>query len=395
MSNKIGRNEPCQCGSGKKYKKCCGLSGSTNFYCENSFYEDTITGEDIFAFSSASAGGESMEEAFNRYDEYVRSGQADRDGGKSFMEFMGRPNSASTVLSGLTMGIGEKVFSSKKEADAYVQNYMNSVNNTAHEDFFGLTSTQMHTILDAGNLEDIKTIVSLKDGLASSLFEQTRMYQVFKYILQAYQKSGGALPITAAGSYKPALVKEICTRFFTENEYEFDSKIETESKNVTFIHDFLAFGDYIDENTAKSYLKEKGKQLLNADAYTVWKVLFNYAVFNSDWLKQIRKEFRFSHFSHVQCAAVFSLFILQKKGSLWLSEEELYTLFRKAYPDFDPEYENDKFPLGKSFYFSATFSFFAREFGLVEFDITDFKNFLLKPKIRITSLFKHVFDWKV
>ncbi|MDD4439163.1 MAG: SEC-C metal-binding domain-containing protein [Tissierellia bacterium] len=24
-SNKIGRNEPCPCGSGKKYKKCCGM----------------------------------------------------------------------------------------------------------------------------------------------------------------------------------------------------------------------------------------------------------------------------------------------------------------------------------------------------------------------------------
>jgi hypothetical protein len=24
VSNKIGRNEPCSCGSGKKYKKCCG-----------------------------------------------------------------------------------------------------------------------------------------------------------------------------------------------------------------------------------------------------------------------------------------------------------------------------------------------------------------------------------
>ena len=23
MSNKYGRNEPCPCGSGKKYKKCC------------------------------------------------------------------------------------------------------------------------------------------------------------------------------------------------------------------------------------------------------------------------------------------------------------------------------------------------------------------------------------
>ena len=24
ISEKIGRNDPCQCGSGKKYKKCCG-----------------------------------------------------------------------------------------------------------------------------------------------------------------------------------------------------------------------------------------------------------------------------------------------------------------------------------------------------------------------------------
>ncbi|PWB88429.1 YecA family protein, partial [Methylocystis sp. MitZ-2018] len=23
---KVGRNDPCPCGSGKKYKKCCGLN---------------------------------------------------------------------------------------------------------------------------------------------------------------------------------------------------------------------------------------------------------------------------------------------------------------------------------------------------------------------------------
>ncbi len=27
-SNKINRNAPCPCGSGKKYKKCCGLSAT-------------------------------------------------------------------------------------------------------------------------------------------------------------------------------------------------------------------------------------------------------------------------------------------------------------------------------------------------------------------------------
>jgi uncharacterized protein YecA (UPF0149 family) len=24
VGNKVGRNDPCPCGSGKKYKKCCG-----------------------------------------------------------------------------------------------------------------------------------------------------------------------------------------------------------------------------------------------------------------------------------------------------------------------------------------------------------------------------------
>ena len=27
---KVGRNEPCPCGSGKKYKHCCGRAGSPN-----------------------------------------------------------------------------------------------------------------------------------------------------------------------------------------------------------------------------------------------------------------------------------------------------------------------------------------------------------------------------
>ena len=27
ITDKIGRNDPCPCGSGKKYKKCCGAGG--------------------------------------------------------------------------------------------------------------------------------------------------------------------------------------------------------------------------------------------------------------------------------------------------------------------------------------------------------------------------------
>ena len=30
---KIGRNDPCPCGSGKKYKKCCGVRSGTRTIC--------------------------------------------------------------------------------------------------------------------------------------------------------------------------------------------------------------------------------------------------------------------------------------------------------------------------------------------------------------------------
>ncbi|TXL11277.1 hypothetical protein BMR04_16080 [Methylococcaceae bacterium HT3] len=30
-SNKTGRNVPCPCGSGKKYKKCCALKGQEGY----------------------------------------------------------------------------------------------------------------------------------------------------------------------------------------------------------------------------------------------------------------------------------------------------------------------------------------------------------------------------
>ncbi|MDT7520794.1 SEC-C metal-binding domain-containing protein [Rhodoferax sp. TBRC 17660] len=28
MQPKVGRNEPCPCGSGKKFKKCCGAAAN-------------------------------------------------------------------------------------------------------------------------------------------------------------------------------------------------------------------------------------------------------------------------------------------------------------------------------------------------------------------------------
>src|SRR3990167_11458513 len=37
MGNKLGRNDQCACGSGKKFKKCCGMTQSFSFVEESDF----------------------------------------------------------------------------------------------------------------------------------------------------------------------------------------------------------------------------------------------------------------------------------------------------------------------------------------------------------------------
>ena len=46
MAKKIGRNEPCPCGSGKKYKKCCGQNKPLDF----SLPEDVLTGTPLYDY---------------------------------------------------------------------------------------------------------------------------------------------------------------------------------------------------------------------------------------------------------------------------------------------------------------------------------------------------------
>lgn len=42
---KTERNEPCPCGSGKKYKKCCLLTEDSPF-CDHAKYEKQLTAEE-------------------------------------------------------------------------------------------------------------------------------------------------------------------------------------------------------------------------------------------------------------------------------------------------------------------------------------------------------------
>ena len=82
----ISRNEPCPCGSGKKYKHCC-------------------------------LGKEP-------------------------------PPRISTVMDELRAAIAGKTFNSLDEANTFAQNFMESKNRIPQLDFLGLSSEQMHRLLN-------------------------------------------------------------------------------------------------------------------------------------------------------------------------------------------------------------------------------------------------------
>jgi len=64
MSEKVGRNEPCPCGSGKKYKKCCGRNEKVDF----SLPEELKTGTPVDDYLTLFQGIVIYSKAFIQFD---------------------------------------------------------------------------------------------------------------------------------------------------------------------------------------------------------------------------------------------------------------------------------------------------------------------------------------
>ncbi|MCM8813143.1 MAG: SEC-C metal-binding domain-containing protein [Candidatus Omnitrophica bacterium] len=60
MHNKIGRNEPCPCGSGKKYKKCCGAQETVDFSLPVGMQTGTLLDEYFLLLQGIGMFGQSL-----------------------------------------------------------------------------------------------------------------------------------------------------------------------------------------------------------------------------------------------------------------------------------------------------------------------------------------------
>ena len=72
MTGKVGRNDPCPCGSGRKYKKCCQETfGEKDFHYRRWHRVEADLIPELFAYALETLGPEAIEDAWSEFHDYA------------------------------------------------------------------------------------------------------------------------------------------------------------------------------------------------------------------------------------------------------------------------------------------------------------------------------------
>ncbi|MCK5156373.1 MAG: SEC-C domain-containing protein [Spirochaetales bacterium] len=395
---KIGRNDPCPCGSGKKYKLCC-------LKIENSSPSTGMNAESIVNDLLANSGVSSLDEFDEKLQEYQKSIEQYPGGtnpSQTFMEHLDRPNLATNTINNIHQVLDGHEFSSKKEADFFLNNYMSQQNNRGIEDFLGISPSQMQRISQR-DLEDIEDVVMLNRELTNKDVASVPIMQYLDYLLSLYKENCYTLELTAKGNYRPYLVKKFNAHFFADDKYL--GKVDREDKSWalglahTILLDFMYIEDRSNKNSGKSRLKSAGVFLLTEDHRVDFYLdILEYLLYDLDWVDQLREDFKFEEFSQIQNSAVFSLYLLKKLAAKFTDRETIYDAYIKAFPDFDPTWDSEKpLLLIPIVYHLLLVENFCIPLGLVEQKECEntITEYVTEELFKTTKLFSKLFKWQV
>jgi len=373
MATKTGRNEPCPCGSGKKYKNCCidkvnSIPG----------YKPILTNEDDIL----------------RYTEFAEDWDHTKGPVPSFMEFMGQANMATKALSGLTKKTGKMEFKSIEEAREYMNREMNNSNNRPVEEFLGITPAQMSS-LTLNLFADNPGIVELKKCLSPDMVEGLPVLKQCLWLLNALSEKEEGVKLTAKGNLPRALVQEFYELFVKEHtSYPFKPSGEDELREIQKIRFFMSDTGLIKKLHGRMSLTKKGSTMLkNYNPVELYRLLFFYFSDVYNWRYGTGYE---EQYSYIQSSKVFSLYILNKRAADFVPAGDIAGIYKKAFPALVEGIESRnsyiRFINGYFYLFLENYALFL---GLVEPEGDKRKIEKEKVSFRTTVLFRELFDWKI
>jgi hypothetical protein len=372
MSSKTGRNDPCPCGSGKKYKKCCMDS------------KDNVIPFPVAGFS---------DDKLKKYNEMVENHDPADGPVPTFMEYMGKPNLATESLHGLTLKIGDRVFNSEEELKAFADQHMRSSNNEPQKDFLGLSPSQMHSILHK-NVSDNTSLMDLNDRVSQELLEGAPVMKQCRFLLRTFSESEDGIRATQRGNFPRKLVQEFYEKFVREHDIlERRPMQEDDVEEISKQHFFLKQAGLVRKHRGMLSLTKKGDNLLKETPFQVYKTLFQFFSETFYWLSGTHYP---DNVRFIQDSLLFSLYITRHKAADFKYVNELADYFKTAFPQFVDEVNSiNGFDIFSNAYCHMFFDDFAWQFGLVE-KKGDKRAFLSKEiKYRKTELFDEIFVWKI
>lgn len=338
---KTGRNDPCPCGSGKKYKRCCGASG---------------TAEKIIPFPGTpeSRFETGIPSAFNHYSGVPGTilpdtgrmlpgslepwktgpGPAAGDYPPTLMEQRGTPNTATDFLHELRTISESKNFASLDEMKAFMNEYVEKRQKAPVDDFLGISPDLMHRIL-SGDRSLSGSFVSLKKGLSLPDLESSPLLKTAVFILRAIQP--GPLKTTSAGYVPTSLIKawwEQRAEYEEPNERLrelFRPKKEMEAWEFWQCRLQLMTERLIVLEGQYLALTRKGQKIIDTmDLDALFGHLFQAVCWSWDW-NTIRDDYR-SFLEISRQSFLFTLHLLNQTAQEWISPDNLVEACLRAFP---------------------------------------------------------------
>lgn len=305
-----GRNDPCPCGSGVKYKKCC-LHGPRS------------SSEATSPIGTGLPVGQT---------EYVSEGTVSYES----LEFKPNPDISENIGSQLQKALSSQHFESGEQAQAFAEQFIESQNNRGLDEFHGLSPAQMQSMLTAPMQSipfmDLPENFSVDIDIPFVLF--------FDQLLMAV--GNGAFKPTATGNLPRNFCRRVGLLHWGEEQYAEKTRYsninsELDYPELNCFRHTCELAGYLKKYRGKYIIGNECKRLMKSGGFSaVYRGLFD--VFNNKFNWAFADQHPDLHI--VQNSWAFSLFLLQKHGADWKPTGFYEDAFLNAFPALIDSVEN-------------------------------------------------------
>lgn len=373
MTDKTGRNEPCPCGSGKKYKNCC-------------IEKD--------AAMAAIKGMIPSDDELREYNKFAEKWDPVKGPVPSYMQFKGRPNTATSAMTGLQAKMAEMEFKSVDELNEFIKKEIDAANMTPRDEFLGLTSAQVYS-LTRNCFQDNLQLVELSPLVESALVENLPVIRQCRFLLERLAENEKGIKGTVRGNFPRKLAQDFYELFVKENDYDnHPPSKEEDVDELIKLRFFLSHNGLMKKQHDWFSLTKKGHLMSGkGGAFELYRMLFLYFSDSFDWLGGTRYP---DEFGYLQNSLVFCLYMLKKTAAEYKSATELADVYRRAFPEMVKAVEEGmKYPIFDSGFMYMFLERYAVYLGLAEMKGDRWKFDRDTLFFKTTSLFRQVLTWKI